>query len=141
LSSTPYIAKTVVTPQDAIASHVRWKIALLLAAQMREPLSPRATHTVTHPQECSVHKWLNSENTQHLRGTREYRAVVDLHVAFHDQMVSIANLLQAGHYGEAEQHINRPGPFQESSNALANAIMALDRASHPMNAKKTTLTL
>src|SRR6202030_2373229 len=34
----PYVAKTILTPQDAIASHVRWKITLLLAATIHEPL-------------------------------------------------------------------------------------------------------
>jgi hypothetical protein len=127
LSSTPYIAKTVLNPRDAIASHVRWKIALLLAARMREPLSERATHSVAHPEECSVYKWLRSTHTEHLRGSQEYRTVLALHSAFHTQMLQIANLLQAGHFEQAERSINTPGPFYDASNSLANAIMALDQ--------------
>jgi hypothetical protein len=136
LNSTPYIAKTVLTPRDAIASHVRWKIALLLAAQMREPLSERATHSVTHPEECSVQKWLRSTYTEHLRGSQEYRTVLALHSAFHNQMLQIANMLQAGHFEQAERYLNSPGPFQDASNSLANAIMALERPVQPALASK-----
>jgi hypothetical protein len=126
LSSTSYIAKTVVTSRDAIASHVRWKIALLLAAQMREPLSDRATRSLTHPEECSIHRWLQSKHTEHLRGLLEHRSALALHGAFHAQMLQIANMLKEGYFEQAELAINNPGPFQDASNALANAIMALE---------------
>jgi hypothetical protein len=124
---TPYIAKVVVTPQDAIATHVRWKITLSLAAALREPLTERATRSIQHPEECSIHKWLLSGHTRHLHGTPEYRAVCDLHVEFHVQMLQIANLLNSGDFAEAERRINAPTPFQSASNALANAVMALSR--------------
>ena len=122
-----YIAKTIETAPDAIASHVRWKIALLLAARMREPLSERATRSIQHPEECSIRKWLLSERTLHLRGTAEYHAALDQHTAFHGQMLQIANLINAGEYEEAERLLNATEPFQNASTALANAIMALDR--------------
>jgi hypothetical protein len=131
LSSAPYIAKTIITPQDAIASHVRWKITLLLATRMREPRSDRATRSLEHPEECSIHRWLLSRHTQHLLGTPQHRAVLDLHAAFHSQMFKVATLLRAGDFDQADRLLNRFGPFQESSNSLANAIMALDRPTHP----------
>src|ERR1017187_10076453 len=124
---TTYIAKVVVTPQDAIATHVRWKITLSLTAALREPLTERATRSIQHPEECSIHKWLLSGHTRHLHGTPEYRAVCDLHVEFHVQMLQIANLLNSGDFAEAERRINAPTPFQSASNALANAVMALSR--------------
>ena len=115
------------TPRDAIASHVRWRIALLLAAQMREPLTDRALEAIRIPAVCLVGIWLASEQTLHLRGTPEYCAVVDLHGAFHGQMQRIANLLQTGDYPQTLRLLNGPGPFQDASNSLANAIMTLDR--------------
>jgi hypothetical protein len=42
-------------------------------------------------------------------------------------MLSIANLINAGDYEQAERLINAAEPFQNASTALANAIMALDR--------------
>jgi hypothetical protein len=142
LSSTPYIAKTVLTPRDAIASHVRWKIALQLAAQLRERLSERATRSIAHPEECSIYKWLLSEHTRDLRSTAEYRAVVQRHAAFHDQMRKVANLLHAADFEQAQRLVNQPGPFQDASNALANAIMSLNGRSRPaLSREKTAFTL
>jgi hypothetical protein len=128
MPSVPYIDKTIVTPPDAIASHVRWKITLLLAARLHEPLSARATHAIQHPEECSIRKWLLSEHTLHLRGSAEYRAVLELHQAFHAIMLHIAGLFDAGQFDQAERVLNSCEPFQNASNALANAIMALNRA-------------
>lgn len=122
-----YIAKTIESARDAIASHVRWKIALLLATRMREPLSERATHSIQHPEECSIHKWLLSQHTLHLRRTPQYQAALEMHTAFHAQMRRIADLINAGEYDQAEHLLNEAGSFQSASITLANAIMALDR--------------
>jgi hypothetical protein len=121
-----YIAKTIENARDAIASHVRWKIALLLAARMHEPLSERATRAIEHPEECSIRKWLLSEHTLHLRGRPEYLAALNQHTAFHGQMLAIANLINGGEYEQAERLLNAADSFQNASTALANAIMALD---------------
>jgi hypothetical protein len=123
-----YIAKTIENARDAIASHVRWKIALLLAARMHEPLSERATRAIHHPEECSIRKWLLSDHTLHLRGRLEYLAALDQHTAFHRQMLAIANLINGGEYEQAERLLSAADPFQNASIALANAIMALDRS-------------
>jgi hypothetical protein len=123
-----YIAKTVENARDAIACHVRWKIALVLAARMHEPLSERATRSIHHPEECSIRKWLMSEHTQQQRGRPEYRAVLNQHTAFHGLMRAIAKLINRGEYEKAEELINAADPFQNASIALANAIMALDRS-------------
>lgn len=127
MSSTPYLAKPIVSTQDAIASHVRWKITLLLAARMREPLSERATNSIHHPEECSIRRWLASSHTLHLRGTPEYQAVVDLHMLFHSQMLRIATLLNTGDFEQAERLLHSGDGFQRASNALANALTALGR--------------
>jgi hypothetical protein len=127
LSSTQYIAKTIVTAQDAIASHVRWKATLLLAVRMREGLSERATVSINRPYECSIHKWLISKHTLGLRGTPEYRNALNLHLAFHVQMQRIALLLNTGDFEQAGRLLNSPATFQSASNAFANALMALDR--------------
>jgi len=122
-----YIAKTIENAPDAIACHVRWKITLLLAARIHEPLSERAMRAIHYPEECSIGKWLLSEHTLHLRGRPEYLAVVEQHSAFHGQMLAIANLINDGEYDHAERLLNAAEPFQNASTALANAIMALDR--------------
>jgi hypothetical protein len=122
-----YIAKPILTSRDAIASHVRWKITLLMAARMREPLSARATRSIQHPEECSIHQWLHSRHTLYLRGTPEYLAVLDRHTRFHREMQSIARLINSGDYAAAERLLNAPAAFQKASIAMASALMALDR--------------
>jgi hypothetical protein len=126
--SIPYIAKPIVNARDAIASHVRWKITLLLATRMHEPLSHRATHAIQHQEDCSIQKWLLSKHTLHLRTTPEYRAACNLHTAFHGVMQRIAGLINAGDFDQAEHLLNSPEPFQNASTSLANALMALDRS-------------
>ncbi|HEX9202161.1 MAG TPA: CZB domain-containing protein [Acidobacteriaceae bacterium] len=115
------------TTRDAIASHVRWKITLLLAVRMREPLSDRALQSIQYPEQCSLGKWLLGKHTLHLRSTKEYLAAVDGHQAFHRQMLAIAHLINSRKFDEAERLLNFPGPFISASNSFANAIMALDR--------------
>jgi hypothetical protein len=122
-----YIAKTIENARDAIASHVRWKIALMLAVRMREPLSKRATRSIEHPEECSIGIWLLSEQTLPLRSRPEYRTTCEQHTAFHGLMRGIAKLIHGGEYERAEELLNAADPFQSASIALANAIMALDR--------------
>jgi methyl-accepting chemotaxis protein len=127
MPSVQYIAKTILNPRDAIASLVRWKITLLTAAQMREPLSERAINSIQHPDQCSIGQWLFSVHTLPLRGTPEYRAVVDRHNDFHHEMQTIARLINTADYAAAERLLNAPIGFQHASMAVANAIMALDR--------------
>jgi hypothetical protein len=127
MQSTQYIAKTILNARDAIASLVRWKITLLMATQMREPLSERATYSIQHPDECSIGQWLLSRHTLHLRNTPEYRAATRLHIEFHREMQTIARLINTADYAAAERLLNAPTSFQHASTAVANAIMALDR--------------
>ncbi|MGD0796376.1 MAG: hypothetical protein ABR910_01520 [Acidobacteriaceae bacterium] len=129
MSCTPFIAKPILTTRDAIASHVRWKITLLTAARMHEPLSDRATHSVQYPDECAIRRWLLSQYTLHLRQTPEYLSVVRWHQEFHRQMLVIANLINVGKFAAAEHLLNTSETFQAASNSLANAIVALDRIS------------
>ena len=86
----------------------------MLAARMREPLSARAIRSLQHPEECSIRKWLVSEHTLHLRGTPEYHAALELHTAFHGQMLAIANLINAGDYEQAERLLNAAEPFHRA---------------------------
>jgi hypothetical protein len=127
MPSIPYIAKPVASGRDAVASHMRWRITLLLATQMHEPLSDRANRSIHHPEECSIHKWLASPQTLHLRRTPEYHSALTRHFEFHTQMQRIADLINSGDFDHAGRLLASPESFQNASNALANALMALDR--------------
>jgi len=129
MPAIPYINKPIVTARDAIASHVRWKITLLMATRMREPLSERATRSIQHPNECSIRQWLLSCHSLRLRRTPEYLAALDRHAAFHREMQTIAGLINSGEFATAERLLRTPGSFETASIAVANAIMALERIS------------
>jgi hypothetical protein len=137
MPSIPFIAKPILTTRDAIASHVRWKITLLMAARMREPLSERATHSIEHPNHCSIRRWLLSQYTLHMRQTPEYQAVLRAHDHFHREMLKVAALINDGDYTAAETHLNSSQSFQGASNSLAGAIMALDRLTPPKQALRS----
>jgi hypothetical protein len=127
MSCTPFLAKPILTPRDAIASHVRWKTTLLSAARMHEHLSEHATHSVQSPNQCAIRRWLLSQYTLHLRQTPEYLAVLHWHQQFHREMLAIATLINAGQFDAAETLLNHSKSFQNASNSLASAILALDR--------------
>ncbi len=127
MSSTPYIAKPILNARDAIASHVRWKITLLTAARMKETLTERATRSIEHPDECSIRRWLLSDRTLAIRGTPEFKALLDRHLDFHREMQRIAKLLNAGRYADAELQLCARTSFDHASTALANALMTVDR--------------
>jgi hypothetical protein len=113
MSSIPFIAKPILTTRDAIASHVRWKITLLMAARMREPLTERANHSIEHPDECAIRRWLLSQYTLPMRQTPEYLAVLRAHEHFHREMHRIAALINAGEYDSAETYLNSSQSFQD----------------------------
>jgi hypothetical protein len=127
VSSIPFIAKPILTPRDAIASHVRWKITLLMAARMHEPLSDNATHSLQCPEECAILRWLLSQYNQPLRQSPEYQEVLHWHHEFHREMITAANLINTGEFMAAERLLNTSESFQAASNSLGNAIMALER--------------
>lgn len=128
MESVPYIAKPILNARDAIASHVRWKITLLTAARMREPLSERATHSIQQPAECAIRRWLLSDETVSLRDQREYAIALEKHLEFHRTMQTIAGMLNSGQYLQAELRLSdQTGQFERTSMELANALMALDR--------------
>ena len=128
MSADSYIAKPILAARDAIASHVRWKITLLTAARMREPLSERATLSIRQPEQCSIRRWLLSDYTASLRQRSEYSTVLERHIDFHREMQRVAHLLNTGHYAEAEDLLAPGSAFEQTSFGLANALMALDRA-------------
>jgi hypothetical protein len=117
----------IVTAKDAIAHHMRWRIALQLAVTMREPLSPSATSAIQHLEECSIGKWLVSQHTFSVRNTPEYRDLVARHEEFHRVMTKIAFAINHGDYEAAGHALAPDSSFRKASQAISSAIMALDR--------------
>jgi hypothetical protein len=129
MQPVPYMNKPILNARDAIASHIRWKITLLTAARMREPLSERATRSIEHPDECSIRQWLLSAAGSAVQQWPEYSAALDKHMQFHRTMQRIARLLNRGDHADAERQLSEHGgEFERHSLELANALMAFERA-------------
>ena len=116
----------VLTVKDAIAKHVRWKITLQLAVVRLEPLSPGAIRAIEHPEECCIGAWLRSRHTVAIRHQPEYVSVVAHHVAFHREMLQIADRIANKDFAAASRHLDPRGSFHRASQALASALTALD---------------
>jgi hypothetical protein len=117
----------IVTAKDAIAHHMRWRITLQLAVTMHEPLSPRATSAIEHLEECSIGKWLVSQHTSNIRDTPQYRDLIACHKQFHRVMNQIAFSINHGDYEAARQALASGSSFRKAAQAIASAMMALDR--------------
>ena len=118
---------TIVTAKDAISRHMQWKITLQLAIALHEPLSPSAIHAIQHSEQCPIGRWLVSQHTSGLRNTPEYRDLVAGHEEFHRELAQIAAMINHGKYGAARRAIDPNSSFRRASQAMANAITALDR--------------
>ena len=127
MNSESLVDVPIVTAKDAIAHHMRWRIALQLAATMREPLSPGATRAIEHQEECSIGKWLVSRHTLDVRNTPQYRDLVARHEEFHRVMTEIAFAINHGDYEAAGQALAPGSSFRRAAQSIASAMMALDR--------------
>ena len=117
----------IVTAKDAISRLMQWKITLQLAIALHEPLSPSAIHAIQHSEQCPIGRWLVSQHTAGLRNTPEYRDLVAGHEEFHRELAQIAAMINHGKYGAARRAIDPNSSFRRASQAMANAITALDR--------------
>ena len=117
----------IATAQDAISRLMQWKITLQLAIAMHEPLSPSAIRAIEHSEECPGGRWIVSQHTSGLRNTPEYRDLVAGHEEFHREVAQIAAMINHGKYSAARRAIDPNSSFRRASQAMANAITALDR--------------
>jgi methyl-accepting chemotaxis protein len=113
--------------KEAIAIHVRWRIALQMAIATREPLSASAVSAIDHPDDCCIGRWLLSSHTFAIRRRPEYLALVARHIEFHREMAHIARLIHTSDFDTATAALGPAGSFQRASRAIANAITAVDR--------------
>ena len=92
-----------------------------------EPLSPNAIRAIQHSEECPIGRWLVSQHTSGLRNTPEYRDLVAGHEEFHREVAQIAAMINHGKYSAARRALDPNSSFRQASQAMASAIMALDR--------------
>ena len=113
----------IITAKDAISRHMQWKITLQLAIALNEPLSPSA---IQHLNECSIGKWLASQQTLSVRDTPEYRDLAARHEEVHRELAQIASLINNRKYGAARRALDPNSSFRQAALAMACAITAFD---------------
>jgi methyl-accepting chemotaxis protein len=131
----------IVTAKDAISHLIRWKMTLQFAVTIREPLSARDVRIIHHPEECGVGKWLISRQTLNVRCTPEYRALISRHLEFHREMERIAGMTGSGNFAAAERALGPHSNYKLVSQALANAMTALDRVQMNCNRERLAIPI
>ncbi len=117
----------VLSARQAIAKHVQWKIALQFAVITREQLTVEQIEGIEHPHRCSIGRWLDSPEHVTMQTHPAFRNLANRHLRFHQEMMAIARLIAAECFAEAAARMDNLGEFTQAGQALALAIMALDR--------------
>lgn len=117
----------VLNAKEAIAKHVNWRLVLQFAIAVEEQLTPEQVSAIQHHRECAIGRWLDSPVNSEIRQLPAYRDVVTRHIQFHQEMISVSQLITQRRFSEAATSIKETSKFTQASLALARAITALDQ--------------
>ncbi len=117
----------VLNAKEAIAKHVNWRLVLQFAIAVEEQLTPEQISAIQHHRECAIGRWLDSPVNSEIRQLPAYRDVVTRHIQFHQEMISVSQLITQRRFSEAATSIKETSKFTQASLALARAITALDQ--------------
>lgn len=131
--AAPVVAETVeiTKPIDidldgALKKHADWKMKLRTAITQREHLD---AETISKDNCCDFGKWLHSEETHpQVAHLQSYHDCVERHADFHQVAGTIAHLINAKKYEDADRMLNDGnGDFVRNSSAVGSAIMRLKK--------------
>ena len=106
---------------------MQWKITIQLAITVREPLSVDHVRRIEDFRRCAIGAWLESAATLSIRKTAEHAELNRSHIRFHDELVTIAQLLHARRFGDAAKATQPGSGFDVASHAFAAAVTACNR--------------
>ena len=114
----------------ALKKHADWKVKLRTAISNRETLD---AETISKDNCCDFGKWLHSEDTHpHIAHLQSYHDCVERHADFHQVAGTIAHIINAKKYEDADRMLNDSnGDFIKNSGAVGAAIMRLKRDTKP----------
>lgn len=114
----------------ALKKHADWKMKLRTAITQREHLD---AETISKDNCCDFGKWLHSEDTHpQVAHLQSYHDCVERHADFHQVAGTIAHLINAKKYEDAERMLNDSnGDFVKNSSAVGSAIMRLKKDTAP----------
>lgn len=109
---------------EAIHKHAEWKMKLRSAISKQEQLDAA---TIAKDNCCALGNWLHGDGKLKFGAKPEFRAVLDLHKAFHAEAGKVSQLINAKNYPEAEKALGANTPYSNASSAVASAIFALKK--------------
>ncbi|MDD2863196.1 MAG: methyl-accepting chemotaxis protein [Methylococcales bacterium] len=114
----------------ALKKHADWKVKLRTAIANRETLD---AETISKDNCCDFGKWLHSEDTHpHIAHLQSYHDCVERHADFHQVAGTIAHIINAKKYEDADRMLNDSnGDFIKNSGAVGSAIMRLKKDTKP----------
>lgn len=112
------------SPKDAIAAHVNWKLRIhaLLTGRLSEKLEPT---NIARDNVCELGKWIHGEG----KGTMppaEHATLVAAHAAFHKEAARIVGDVYGGHKIGLEA-IDMNAPFGKLTTQVVGILSKLDR--------------
>lgn len=105
-----------------LAAHGAWKTRL--ADAIASGASDVDEATLARDDRCPFGRWLHETCPEATRATPQYRAVHDLHEAFHRHAADVLALALSGRADEARRAMETGSPFVQTSAELTRAMIA-----------------
>lgn len=110
---------------QAAQSHGEWKQKFRLAMQRQEKLD---TAEIASDRCCALGRWLHGDAKSAYDKLPAYRECVARHADFHRAAGSVAAAINRGDHAGAAAMLDAGTPYAGASNAVATAILGLDKA-------------
>ncbi|HEX8988136.1 MAG TPA: CZB domain-containing protein [Rhodocyclaceae bacterium] len=111
--------------EDAMSSHLIWKLHLEHALAGAEPLNPGLTSTVARDvDQCSLGRWI-ADKAPRYEGIAEFDALMLAHAEFHAEAAAVLEKIEAGDACGAR--VLMGGPFQAASRRIINALYGMKK--------------
>lgn len=106
---------------DAMASHIMWKLRLMKFIDGAGTADFDRT-TVGRTELCDLGKWMSDEGEQY-RAIPAYENLLKQHADFHCRAAEVISKVESGDAAAARAVVN--GPFEAASRGVINAIAEL----------------
>lgn len=108
--------------QDALVSHLDWKVRLRTALADRQSVNLDAASDHEH---CALGQWLRGEASVRFGHLASYHACCDLHEQFHLEAGQVVRCIDEQREAEARARLGMAGSFSSASSALIGALKRL----------------
>lgn len=107
---------------NAAAAHALWKTKLRAAIAKQEQLD---VVSLSRDDRCELGQWLHGEGKSSYGRLASHGDCMHKHLAFHSEVTKVAQVVNAGHYAQAESLLGAGSGFAKASSALSVAFLKL----------------